>query len=73
MMSLSRSSRDLYWQEYTLNKRPLTEMLNAERDIYAAEIERITAEADGLIAKIKAQVATGTFVKRLRDNEGKKR
>ncbi len=73
VISLSRSSRDLYWQEYTLNKRPLTEMLNAEREVYSAEIERIGAEADGIIAKIKAQVATGTFVKRLRETDGRAR
>lgn len=62
VIRLSRSSRDLYWQEYTLNKRPLTDVISAEREIYSSEIERINALADGVKAKIKAQSSIGQFV-----------
>ena len=59
VIALTRSSRDLYWQEYTLNKRPLTDVINAERDVYTAEGERINAAADGIVSKIKAYAALG--------------
>lgn len=65
MKDLSRTSRDLYWQEYTLNKRQLNQVLDAERDIFLAESERITAISDGIVARIKAHTAIGTFVSRL--------
>ncbi|AQS40731.1 MAG: Type I secretion system outer membrane protein [Candidatus Tokpelaia hoelldobleri] len=66
MMSLSLSSRDLYWQQYTLNKRPLTDVVNAERDIFMAESDRITALADYLNARVRAYAAVGDLVERLR-------
>lgn len=69
VIELSRSSRDLYWQEYTLNKRPLTEVINPDRDIYQAEIEFTSAVADGLLARVKAHVAAGRFVELLRQQD----
>jgi len=69
IIELSRSSRDLYWQEYTLNKRPLTEVINPDRDIYQAEVELANAVADGLLARIKAHVAAGRFVELLRQQD----
>ncbi|MDW9652894.1 TolC family protein [Sinorhizobium meliloti] len=73
VISLSRTSRDLYWQEYTLNKRPLTEVINAEREIYFSEVERTNAIADGVLARIKAHAAIGKFVESLRAREGASR
>lgn len=67
MKELSRTSRDLYWQEYTLNKRPLNQVLDAERDIFSAESQRIVALSDGIMARIKAHSAMGTFVRKLRE------
>lgn len=67
MMNLSLSSRDLYWQQYTLNKRPLTDVVNAERDTFAAESTFITAQSDRLSAKVKAYSAVGQFVSRIRE------
>jgi len=66
IMDLARTSRDLYWQEYTLNKRPLTDVISAEREIYFSEVERIGAFSDGVLAKIKAQSAVGQLVGRLK-------
>ncbi len=68
MMNLSLSSRDLYWQQYTLNKRPLTDVINAERDAFVAESDQITALSDRLYAKIKAYYAGGQLVSRLREH-----
>lgn len=68
--ALSRASRDLYWQEYILNKRTLTDVVNPERDIFESEVESINALADGAIARIKAYVAVGKFVELLREHEG---
>ncbi len=70
IIELARVSRDLYWQEYILNKRTLTDVLNPERDIYQSEVEWINALADGTMARIRARVAAGLFVQQLRDREG---
>ena len=67
MQGLSRTSRDLYWQEYTLNKRPLTQVLDAEHDIFSAKAGRIAAVADGMAARLKARAAVGLLVSGLRD------
>lgn len=69
VIALTKSSRDLYWQEYTLNKRPLTEVINAERDVFTAEEQRTTALADGILAEIKAYTAVGRFTSLLRAYE----
>ena len=67
VMGLSLSSRDLYWQQYTLNKRPLTDVVNAERDTFQAESTYIAAQSDRLAAKVKAYSAVGQFVSRIRE------
>jgi len=67
MQGLSRTSRELYWQEYTLGKRPLTQVLDAEHDIFSAEAGRIAAVADGMAARLKARAAVGLLVSGLRD------
>ena len=63
MIELANNARELYWQEYTLNKRSLNDVLNTDRDVFLAESERITAEADGIKASVRAAAATGTLVK----------
>ncbi len=70
VIALSRASRDLYWQEYILNKRTLTDVVNPERDIFESEVEWINALADGSIARVKAYVAVGKLVELLREHEG---
>jgi adhesin transport system outer membrane protein len=72
IIGLARVSRDLYWQEYILNKRTLTDVLNPERDIYQSEVEWINALADGTVARIRTYVAVGRFVRQLRDREENK-
>ncbi|MHC5308250.1 TolC family protein [Bartonella sp. LJL80] len=67
MMTLSLSSRDLYWQQYTLNKRPLTDVVGAERDTFMAESDFIVAQSDRLNARVKAYSAVGQFVARIRE------
>jgi len=69
MMALSTESRDLYWQQYTLNKRPLTDVVNAERDIFIAESDRVTALADYLNARVRAYAAVGDLVERIRKQQ----
>lgn len=68
---LAQSSRDLFWQEYTLNKRPLTNVIDAESEIYQSELERSVAVADGILARIRSHVAIGEYVALLRKIEGK--
>lgn len=69
LKSLSLTSRDLYWQQYTLNKRPLTDVVNAERDTFIAESEYITAMADHMSARVKAYTAVGELVDRIRSRQ----
>lgn len=66
VIAIMKTQRELSWQEYTLNKRPLTDVINAEREIYLAEVERTDAVADGLVARVRAYTAVGRFVALLR-------
>ena len=66
MMKLWADSRDLYWQEYLLNKRSLSDVFNMESDIFAADSQRIEAVRQSLVATLRAHAATGTLVDRLR-------
>ncbi|MDR2187332.1 MAG: TolC family protein [Azonexus sp.] len=56
------ATRDLYWQEYILDKRALSEVLNAEREIYAARAEQAAALRDAVAAAVKGRVAQGGLV-----------
>ena len=67
VIGLSRALIDLYWQQYTLDKRSLTDVINAERDVYQSEVARINAVADGNRARIRANAAVGRFVVRLKE------
>jgi len=69
LVSLSLTSRDLYWQQYTLNRRPLTDVVNAERDTFMAESDYISAMADRINARIRAYYAVGGLVERLRAHQ----
>lgn len=66
VIDLSKELLDLYWQQYTLDKRPLTDVINAERDVYQSEVQRISAIADGANARIKANAAVGQLVAQLK-------
>jgi len=69
LIALSLTSRDLYWQQYTLNRRPLTDVLNAEREAFSAESDYIGAMADYLQARIRAYSAVGDLVERIRSRQ----
>jgi len=69
LIALSLTSRDLYWQQYTLNRRPLTDVLNAEREAFSAESDYISAMADYLQARIRAFSAVGDLVERIRSRQ----
>lgn len=66
VIGLSRTLIDLYWQQYTLDKRPLTDVINAERDIYQSEASRIAAIADGSRARVRANATVGRLVEQLK-------
>lgn len=70
VIELSRASRELYWQEYILNKRSLTEVVTPERDIFQSEVESTNALADGVRARLKTYIAVGRFAELLRQREG---
>jgi len=69
LMALSLTSRDLYWQQYTLNRRPLTDVVNAERETFTAENDYITAMTDYLQARLRAYSAIGDLVERIRSHQ----
>lgn len=69
IIRFAHASRDIYWKEYTLDKRPLMDVINVEHEIYLAQVERVNAIADEMLAQIKSHVATGTFATLLMQNE----
>jgi adhesin transport system outer membrane protein len=56
------STRDLYWQEYILDRRSLSDVINAEREIRNAQSERITAMGEAANAAMRALLAQGGLV-----------
>ncbi len=50
---LAKKSGDLSWQEYQLNKKPLNEVISAEREKYMALSDIIAARNDVIRAKIR--------------------
>jgi adhesin transport system outer membrane protein len=56
------TTRDLYWQEYILDKRSLTDVVNAEREIYSARTEQIGAVVDAANAAVAGLVVQGGLV-----------
>jgi len=63
--ALWRTTRDLYWDEYILDKRSLGDVIYAEREIHAARAEQIQALAGALAAALKARVAQGGLIELL--------
>jgi adhesin transport system outer membrane protein len=57
--ALARQTRDLYWQEYTLDKQSLANVLGAERDIYLAQWDAVQALSEAIGADIAALAAAG--------------
>jgi adhesin transport system outer membrane protein len=60
--SLWLTTRDLYWQEYILDKRSLSDVINAEREIFTARADQIAATGDATSAAVRALVAQGGLV-----------
>lgn len=52
-VALLERARNLYWQEYMLSKRRLTEVFEIERDIYMARVDQLRARAD--LLRVKAE------------------
>ena len=67
---LARQSRDIFLSEYQIGKRTLTEVLNAEQEIFRAESEQINAVADTWLAVVRAAAARGALVRSLQGASG---
>jgi outer membrane protein, adhesin transport system len=61
----ARKARETALAEYTIGKRTLTEVLNAEQEIFRAESERINADGDGRLAVVRAAAAQEMLVQSL--------
>lgn len=59
-------ARDLYWQEYILSKRRLTEVFDIEREIYQSRVDQFQARADELSAIAEYLGVQGLLVDTLR-------
>jgi adhesin transport system outer membrane protein len=59
----SVTARDLYFEQYTLGKRTLTELLDAESGINGAKIGQIGANYDRQVAILDQAVAIGTVAR----------
>lgn len=60
--TMARQSRDIYLDEYQIGKRTLTEVLNAEQEIYRADAEQINANADAWGAVVRSAAARAQLV-----------
>lgn len=64
-IDLLEQARDLYWQEYILSKRRLTEVFDIEREIYQSRIDQLQARADRLSAVAQKLGVQGQLVSTL--------
>jgi adhesin transport system outer membrane protein len=69
--TLWTTTRDLYWEEYILDKRPLRDVINAEREIYTARQERIVALGETVSAAVRGLVAQGGLLAFLEQAPGR--
>jgi outer membrane protein, adhesin transport system len=58
---IATATRDLFWQQYEIGTRTLTNVLTAERDIYNAQIDKIEAKADSLKSIVTVKSINGNF------------
>ncbi len=63
VVELAQQAAELSWTQYQLNKHPLTSVIDSERQVYTAELDRIAAEADALRARIKALQSGGLLAR----------
>ncbi|MDR0781950.1 MAG: SPOR domain-containing protein, partial [Pseudomonadales bacterium] len=56
------TTRDLYWQEYILDKRGLNDELNAEREVYASRVEEMNVTGEAISAAVRALVVEGRLL-----------
>ena len=61
----AREARDLYTLQYQLGKRPLFELLDAEQQVYSANLSIVAATNDLLQAKVEKAQSTGSILKNL--------
>jgi adhesin transport system outer membrane protein len=65
ILNLWEQTRDLYWQEYILDKRRLSDVINAEQEIQSAAAQRVSTRAEAVSAAVKALVAQGGLLSML--------
>lgn len=63
LIHLAKKTRILYWQEYTVEKRSLSDLIGVEQEIYGLEADVIATRAELSTAKINALIATGRLLK----------
>jgi outer membrane protein, adhesin transport system len=63
----ARQARETSLAEYTIGKRTLTEVLNAEQEISRAETDRVNADSDANIAVVRAAAARQVLIAGLSD------
>jgi adhesin transport system outer membrane protein len=65
VITVLEQARDLYWQEYVLSKRRLTEVFDIEREIYQSRVDQLQARADRLGAIAEQLGIQGQLVETL--------
>ncbi|WP_242914320.1 TolC family protein [Brevundimonas pishanensis] len=65
VVSVLENARDLYWQEYILSKRRLTEVFDIEREIYQSRVDQLQARADQLSAVAELLGVQGQLISTL--------
>lgn len=65
VISVLEQARDLYWQEYILSKRQLSEVFEIEREIYQSRVDRLQGRADEISAIAEQLGVQGQLVSTL--------
>ena len=65
VVGVLEQARDLYWQEYILSKRQLSEVFDIEREIHQARVDQLQARADELSAVAEQLGVQGQLVSTL--------
>jgi adhesin transport system outer membrane protein len=60
--ALSMRTKDLYWQEYMVDKRSLANVLNAQRDIQLTRLDHTQALGDAIGADVGQLAASGRLI-----------
>ena len=58
-IAFSMQLRDFYWEQFRVGRRPLTDLLNVENDIYQAQLSEVVEQHDVLQSEYRMFIQSG--------------